>query len=199
MTDTTPSPPAAPPARKPASRSTGRTTGRSFVLGALAGALLLGTGLALGGAQRSQRGHHNDRPDAEFDALTVQRLDVTDRRGKVRLRLRGNAEDGGNIRVFDEHGDLRVQLRADGSVITYGGNERVRARLGRDPDGYGSRRGGVLELYDERGRLTSKLPGRGGNGHSHDHDDECEIDYDDRRPHYSDHDRPSRPWWREDE
>lgn len=141
---------------------------KSFLLGGVAGAVLLGTGLFLGGAQRGR--HHDDRPDASFGALTAQRLDIVDRRGRVRLRLRGNADDGGNIRVLDENGDLRVQLRADGSVLTYGGNEKLRARLGRDPHAYASRRPGTLELYDEYGRLISKLPGDG-----HDDDCTCEV------------------------
>lgn len=186
--------------------------GRSFLVGLVAGGALLGAGLFLGGAQRSRPGHYGgSAPDAHFGALSVQKLDIVDRRGRVQLRLRGNAEDGGNLRVFDKSGDVRVELRADGTLLTFGGNERVRARLGRDRSG-GDRRAGVLELFDPNGRLISRLPGT-----SHDAGCGCEVCADDYRPwgdhdhdDHNDHDdhyedvyvepcpteRPSRPWWR---
>jgi hypothetical protein len=159
---------------------------RTFVLGALAGGLLFGGGLMLGGAGKGRPGHghgHGGAPDAHFDRLTARHLDIVDRRGRVVMRLRGNHDDGGNLRVFDRSGDVRVELRADGSMRTYGGNERLRALVGRDPRGWGDRRGGVVELFDTHGRLTTRLPtkehpgGCGcdvcaapGHGHGHGHD-----------------------------
>ncbi|MEM1423100.1 MAG: hypothetical protein AAGH64_03755 [Planctomycetota bacterium] len=140
----------------------------SFVIGVVAGGALLGAGLFLGGAQRSR--HHDRRPDAGFGTLQAEKLEIVDRRGRVQFRVRGNHHDGGLLQVFDRSGDVRVELRADGSVRTFGGNGRRRALLGRDPDGWGSRRGGVLELYDASGRLTTLLPHK-------DHPSDCGCDF----------------------
>ena len=64
---------------------TSHSPARTFLLGGLAGALLLSAGLVLGGAQRGQRG--NAQPDASFDRLSVRHLDIVDRRGRVVLLI----------------------------------------------------------------------------------------------------------------
>lgn len=191
--------------------------GRSFLIGLVAGGALLGAGLFLGGAQRARPGHGGSSPDAHFGVLSAQRLDIVDGRGRVQMRLRGNHENGGNLRVFDRSGDVRVELRADGTLLTYGGNERVRARLGRDRLG-GDRRAGALELFDTHGRLTTRLPhlnhdagcgcetcsgayrpwdDRDHHDHDrHDHDDHYDDGYVEPCP--TERPRPSRPWWRDE-
>lgn len=199
------------------------STGRTFALGALAGVVLLGTGMMLGGAQRGR--HNNARPDGSFDTLSAEKLEIVDRRGRVKLRLRGNHENGGLLQVFDRSGDLRVELLADGSVRTYGGNGNLRALLGRDPHGWGDRRAGVLELFDTYGNHVTRLPGsqhpsdctcevcsgtyRPWDDHDHNihdgHDDyggyhtDDDDHYDEHDDHYDRPRRPRRPGWRDED
>ncbi|GAB4549414.1 MAG: hypothetical protein Tsb0013_10660 [Phycisphaerales bacterium] len=157
----------------------------TFAIGALSGMALLSAGLFLGGAQPSR--HHDRRPDAQFDTLRAEKLEIVDRRGRVQLRLRGNHENGGLLEVLDRSGDVRVELMADGSVRTYGGNGRIRALLGRDPHGWGDRRGGVLELFDTHGRHIVRLPGR-----EHPHDCSCDTCAAGRHRDHDGHDRRDR-------
>ncbi len=146
---------------------------RTFIVGMVAGGLVFASIALLAGA--GPRGVRT----AEFDAISTQRLDIVDHRGRLAMRLRGHPRDGAFMRVFDRHGNKRIEFNAAGEVTVFGRNERPRVRLGTDERVHGQRKPGVVSVFDPNGRLVADL---GAPVHEPRHRDPYARPHSDRHP-----------------